>query len=60
MLMNARNPMTVLRGRHARRHAPIFLEVTIVYAQKDVKETEKDAVKNPLPNQGKSTYWSLH
>jgi len=52
--------MTVLRGRHARRHAPIFLEVTIVYAQKDVKETEKDAVKNPLPNQGKSTYWSLH
>jgi len=24
------------------------------------KKMEQDAVKNPLPNQGKSTYWSLH
>jgi hypothetical protein len=54
--MNARNPITVLRGRHA----TIFLEATIVSAQKDIKETEKDAVQNSLPNQGKSTYWSLH
>jgi len=32
MLMNARNPMTVLRGRHA----TIYLEATNVSAQKDM------------------------
>jgi hypothetical protein len=48
--------MSVLRGRDA----SMLLEATIVYAQQDMTETgkikEQDAVQNPLPKQGKTSY----
>jgi hypothetical protein len=60
MLMIAWNPNTVLR----RRDASIVPEATIVYAQKDMRETgkimEQDAVRTPVPNQGMISWISLH
>jgi len=51
--MNVWSLMIVLRRQRAR----IFLGATIVYAQKDMRETgkitEQDAVQNPVPNQRK-------